>query len=69
MHHSTVDYVSADTGRPRPLEYMVGGARRTVALRGAIAVSDADAQGECALAGLGLVKTSLYLVEPAIRAG
>ncbi|WP_321855856.1 LysR family transcriptional regulator [Paraburkholderia tropica] len=69
MHHSTVDYVSADTGRPRPLEYMVGGARRTVALRGAIAVSDADAQVECALAGLGLVKTSLYLVEPAIRAG
>jgi LysR family transcriptional regulator for bpeEF and oprC len=38
-------------------------------MRGAVAVNDADAYIACALAGLGLAKTSMYLMESHLRTG
>ena len=67
--HTAVHYVSSDTGRQRAWDYLVDGKLRTVQMRGAVAVNDADAQTACALASLGLVKTSLYLVESLLEAG
>ncbi|PCE33451.1 LysR family transcriptional regulator [Burkholderia ubonensis] len=67
--HLAVNYVSSDTGRQRVWDYVVDGELRTVPMRGAVAVNDADAGVVCALAGLGLVKTSVYLVERWLAAG
>ncbi|MGF6767555.1 LysR family transcriptional regulator for bpeEF and oprC [Paraburkholderia sp. GAS199] len=64
-----VNYVSADTGRPRHWDFLVDGKAETVQMRGAVAVNDADAYVACALAGLGLAKTAMYLVEPHLRSG
>ncbi|PXW28307.1 LysR family transcriptional regulator [Paraburkholderia caballeronis] len=65
--HQVVNYLSSDTGRPRSWNYVVGGNLRTMPMRGPVAVNDADAYVACALAGLGLVQTSMYLLEPHLR--
>lgn len=67
--HLAVHYILQDTGRPRGWDYVVDGKPRIVQMRGMVAVNDTDAHVACALAGLGLVKTSVYLVEPALASG
>ncbi|MBB2931389.1 LysR family transcriptional regulator [Paraburkholderia silvatlantica] len=67
--HLAVHYILQDTGRPRGWEYMVDGKPCIVQMRGTIGVNDADAHVACALAGLGLVKTSVYLVQSALSSG
>ncbi|ANB76419.1 transcriptional regulator [Paraburkholderia phytofirmans OLGA172] len=67
--HTAVNYVSSDTGRARMWDFLVNGEAKTVQMRGAVAANDADAYVACALTGLGLAKTSMYLVEPHLRAG
>jgi LysR family transcriptional regulator for bpeEF and oprC len=65
--HVGVNYVSADTGRARNWDFMVDAEARVVQMRGSVAVNDADAYVACALAGLGIAKTAMYLVEPYLR--
>lgn len=67
--HVAVNYISGDTGRPRIWEFLVDGETKSVPMRGAVSVNDADAYVACVLAGLGLGKTALYLVEPYLRDG
>jgi LysR family transcriptional regulator, regulator for bpeEF and oprC len=67
--HMAVHYVSSDTGRTRAWEYLIDGKVQRVQMRGTVAVNDADTHVACALAGLGLVRTSLYLVQDALAAG
>ncbi|KAG8153783.1 LysR family transcriptional regulator [Burkholderia catarinensis] len=67
--HVAVSHVSADTGRPRMWEYIVDGETQVVQMCGTVAVNDADTYIACGAAGIGLIKTSLYLVEPYLAAG
>ncbi|HHL4080658.1 MULTISPECIES: LysR family transcriptional regulator [unclassified Burkholderia] len=67
--HVAVSHISADTGRPRPWDYVVDGEPRIVQMCGTVAVNDADNYIECGVAGIGLIKTSLYLVEPYLKSG
>jgi len=67
--HLAINYVAGDGGRQRSWNYVVDGVLRTVQMRGTVAVNDADAYVACALAGLGLAQTSMYLLEPHLRSG
>jgi LysR family transcriptional regulator for bpeEF and oprC len=67
--HVAVSHVSADTGRPRIWDFVVDDTTRVVQMCGKVAVNDADTYVACGVAGLGLIKTSLYLVEPYLRSG
>ncbi|MBR8255009.1 MULTISPECIES: LysR family transcriptional regulator [Burkholderia] len=67
--HVAISHISADTGRPRPWDYVVDGETRIVQMCGTVAVNDADTYIECGVAGIGLIKTSLYLVEPYLKSG
>lgn len=67
--HVAVSHISADTGRPRAWDYVVDGETRIVQMCGTVAVNDADNYIACGVAGIGLIKTSLYLVEPYLQSG
>ncbi|AIO37222.1 LysR family transcriptional regulator [Burkholderia sp. AU19243] len=67
--HVGVSHISADTGRPRVWDYVVDGEPRIVQMCGTVAVNDADNYIECGVAGIGMIKTSLYLVEPYLKSG
>ncbi|MDR0241693.1 MAG: LysR family transcriptional regulator [Burkholderia sp.] len=67
--HVAVSHISADTGRPRAWDYVVDGKPRILQMCGTVAVNDADNYIECGIAGIGLIKTSLYLVEPYLKSG
>ncbi|TCW84164.1 LysR family transcriptional regulator [Burkholderia sp. SRS-46] len=67
--HVAVSHISADTGRPRVWDYVVDGEPRVVQMCGTVAVNDAVNYIECGIAGIGLIKTSLYLVEPYLQSG
>lgn len=67
--HVAVSHVSADTGRPRIWDFVVDGETRVVQMCGTVAVNDADTYIACGVAGLGLIKTSLYLVEQYLKSG
>jgi LysR family transcriptional regulator, regulator for bpeEF and oprC len=67
--HIAVHYLSGETGRPRVWDFSANGQNITVPMRGTVSVNDVDAHVACALAGLGLVRTSLYLVDSHLRAG
>ncbi|WP_346779058.1 LysR substrate-binding domain-containing protein [Burkholderia sp. Tr-20390] len=65
--HVAASHISADTGRPRVWDYVVEGETRIVQMCGTVPVNDADTYIACGVAGIGLIKTSLYLVEPYLK--
>jgi LysR family transcriptional regulator, regulator for bpeEF and oprC len=67
--HIAVHYLAGETGRPRVWDFSTNGRNMTVPMRGTVSVNDVDAHVACALAGLGLTRTSLYLAGPYLRAG
>ncbi|MCR4470393.1 LysR family transcriptional regulator [Burkholderia sp. SCN-KJ] len=67
--HIAVCHVSADTGRPRIWDFVVDGETRVVQMRGIVAVNEADTYIACGLAGLGLIKTTLFFVQPYLKSG
>lgn len=67
--HVGVYYTSMNTGKARVWCFIDDGEPKTVAMKGAVSVNDADAYVAAVLAGLGLGKTSRYLVEPHPRPG
>jgi LysR family transcriptional regulator for bpeEF and oprC len=67
--HVGVTYLSSRTGRPRMWSFLVDGEVKTVPVRGSVTVNDAEALITCALAGLGLVKTSRHVIEPYLQSG
>lgn len=58
--HEAVVHFSGRTGRAFPWELEAGGAVQKVAMNGAVAVNDADANLLCALQGLGLAQLARY---------
>lgn len=67
--HCAVNWVSPTTGRPEPLDFMVGRRKREVSLPSAIMVNSSDAYTAGCLAGLGLAQLTRYRVGRALEAG
>lgn len=60
--HRAVNFLSNRSGKPLPFDFVVGGAARSVQLKGSVAVSDADAYVACCAAHLGLIQLPRYHV-------
>lgn len=67
--HQAVHFISSATGRPYPLEFVVGDEIRQVVLPATVSVSGADMYSACAIAGLGIVQVPRYRVEAELAAG
>jgi LysR family transcriptional regulator, regulator for bpeEF and oprC len=67
--HVAVNHVSADTGRPRIWDFVMDGEARIAQMCASVAVNDADTYIACGVAGIGLIRTSLYLVKPYLASG
>lgn len=67
--HVALNHISNSTGRPRIWRFQVHGEARAIPVKGAVSVNDADAYVACAVAGLGLARTSRYLVDPYLKSG
>ncbi|WP_322044219.1 LysR family transcriptional regulator [Paraburkholderia sp. J67] len=68
-HHIAIGYASPSNGRLAPWEWVDGNTTRTLAIKGRVAVNNAEAYIACCLAGLGLIQIPAYDVEAHIRAG
>ncbi|WP_343730605.1 LysR family transcriptional regulator [Duganella sp.] len=67
--HRGVLHFSGRTGRPYDWDFVVDGSVVTTEIRGAIAVSDADANASCALQGMGLAQVARYQVREHLASG
>jgi DNA-binding transcriptional LysR family regulator len=67
--HRAVNYVSASSGRVLDFEFMVGGERRLVPVKSAIALNNADAYVAAAEAGIGLIQAPRYHVAEGLASG
>lgn len=67
--HAAVHYFGGRSGRPMNLTFQQDGATREVALKGAVAVNDADAYVTCGLEGLGILQPGRFMVLPHLRSG
>ncbi|VXB04293.1 putative Uncharacterized HTH-type transcriptional regulator YhjC [Massilia sp. 9I] len=67
--HQAVHYISSATGRPYPLEFVIGGEVRQVLPPAAVSVSGADMYTATAIAGLGIVQVPRYRIEDELRSG
>jgi DNA-binding transcriptional LysR family regulator len=67
--HRMIGFRSSATGGVLPLEFMVQGVRRTVALPCVLSVNSADTYLAAALRGLGLIQVPRYAVEQDLAAG
>ncbi|MDR5732638.1 LysR family transcriptional regulator [Caballeronia sp. LZ025] len=67
--HLAVGYVMNKSGRVRNWEFVVDGETRSIALKHKIAVNDADSYIASGLAGLGLIQSSSYTLDPYMRSG
>lgn len=67
--HLAVNFISSNTGRPFPFEFVVDGVVRLVALPSALSVNGADTFIAAALGGLGMVQAPRYHVDRHIAAG
>jgi LysR family transcriptional regulator, regulator for bpeEF and oprC len=67
--HTAIHYLSGESGTPKAWEFSANGQYISVSMRGAVSVNDVDAHLACALAGLGLARSSLYLVDSHLQAG
>lgn len=67
--HLAVHYLTSSTGRPYPLEFLVGGALRQVTPPASVSVTGADMYAASAIAGLGLVQVPRYRIESELASG
>lgn len=67
--HWAVNYASPSSGRVGDWEWMEGGARHAMALRGRVTVNNAEAYIACCLAGLGMIQIPAYDVRRHLEAG
>ena len=67
--HHAVDYLSAATGRPVPLEFVVDGKLLTRKLPARIAVNNGDSYISACVAGFGLIQTPYAFVAPLLAQG
>lgn len=67
--HRAVNYLSATTGKPYPLEFVTGEGTQRVSLPGSVAVTGAEVYTGSAIAGLGLVQVPRYRILDQLNAG
>ncbi|MDR3467626.1 MAG: LysR family transcriptional regulator [Xanthobacteraceae bacterium] len=67
--HRMVGFRSSATGGVLPLEFIVGGVRKTVSLPSTLSVNGADTYRAAALAGFGLIQVPRYSVEQDLADG
>jgi len=67
--HRVVGFRSSTTGGVMPLEFMVDGVRRTVALPATLSVSGTDTLRVAALRGLGIIQVPRYSVRDDMERG
>ena len=67
--HRIIGFRSSATGGVLPLEFMVNGVRRTVALPSVLSVNSADTYRAAASQGLGLIQTPRYSIEQDLADG
>ncbi len=67
--HQAVHYLSSSTGRPYPLEFLVGGELRQLTPPASVSVTGADMYAASAIAGLGLVQAPRYRIEAELASG
>jgi DNA-binding transcriptional LysR family regulator len=60
--HRAVNFLSQRNGKPMPFDFIVDGVARSVQLKGAVAVSNADAYHACCAAHLGFIQVPRYHV-------
>jgi LysR family transcriptional regulator, regulator for bpeEF and oprC len=68
-HHLAIGYVLTNSGRVRNWEFSVDGESRVFAMKHKIAVNDGDSYIAAGVAGLGLIQSSSYTLEPLLKAG
>lgn len=68
-HHHLIHYASALGTKPAGWEYLDGDSYRSVAMTGAVTVSNAEAYQEACLAGLGLIQAPESGVRKLLAAG
>jgi LysR family transcriptional regulator, regulator for bpeEF and oprC len=64
-----VNYTQQSTGRTWPLEFLIDGKLRSVAMKSRVTVSSANAYFSCCEAGLGLVQVPRYHAARGLRNG
>ncbi|MFM0341479.1 LysR family transcriptional regulator [Paraburkholderia fungorum] len=67
-HHLGVNY-AMKSGRIRSWEFLEANEVRSVVLKSAILVNDADTYVACGLAGLGLIQGGTFVLDPHVRSG
>jgi LysR family transcriptional regulator for bpeEF and oprC len=67
--HQAVNFVSSQTGRIMPFDFVVDGAVRSVTLPGRITVDNADAYLACCESGFGLIQLPRYGAEAGLKQG
>ena len=65
--HRAINFISPETSRPYPLEFMVDGAVRQITLPGAVSVTGTDMYAANGIAGLGIMQLPRYRVEQELR--
>jgi LysR family transcriptional regulator, regulator for bpeEF and oprC len=68
-HHLAIGYVLTNSGRVRNWEFSVDGESRVFAMKHKIAVNDGDSYIAAGVAGLGLIQSSSYTLDPLLKAG
>jgi LysR family transcriptional regulator for bpeEF and oprC len=67
--HRAVHYFSGRTGRIIDWSFMVDGSPRTIAVKGAVSVNDAEAYVNCGVKGFGMIQPARYMVAPYLQSG
>lgn len=67
--HRVVHYFSSRTGRNIDWSFMVDGQTSEIAMKGPVAVNDAEAYVTCGLKGFGLIQPAYYMVQPHLESG
>lgn len=67
--HRAVNFLSARNGKPMPFDFLIDGAKRSVQIKGCVAVNDADAYKSCCESHLGLIQLPRYHIEPKLKSG
>jgi DNA-binding transcriptional LysR family regulator len=67
--HLAVNWASPTTRRAEPLDFLVNGTLRQVALPGRVSVNGADAYLACCEAGMGITQFPRYRIADALAAG
>ncbi|TFW22569.1 LysR family transcriptional regulator [Duganella callida] len=67
--HRAVNFFSSSTGKLFPFDFIVDGKERSIALPGAVSVSNADAYKACCAHGLGLIQVPRYHIDGLLARG